>query len=274
MKDNVGKVYIFNNSLEKSENIDIHDTDKGSKIYEVIRIIDGVPLYLEDHYARLKNSLSMLGFGLNITEDDIDLRIRKVIEANSLTNCNVKVIVYNDGHLQNCLMYISKSYYPSKEEIESGVRVSLLNLERKDPNVKRLDKEYKEKVARSIIENNVFEVLLVNSAGEITEGSKSNVFFVKDGKVHTAPGKHVLKGITRKYIIEACERTGIEVVENLIGIESLSTVEGLFLSGTSIKVLPVSHVENYEFSSATHPLITAVRDEFDCMIEEYIRIHK
>jgi branched-chain amino acid aminotransferase len=275
MEDNVGGVYIFNNTIETSDNIDTHEMDNNRKVYEVIRIIDGVPLYLEDHYARLKNSLGLLGFDLNITESDMSVRIRKVVAANNLTNCNVKVIVYNNERLlQNCLVYISKSYYPSGEEIEKGVRVGLLKLERRDPNIKLVNKEYKERVARSISENNAFEVLLVNSAGVITEGSKSNVFFVKEQKVYTAPGELVLKGITRKYIINACRRIGAEVVEDLINIDSLSCIDGLFLSGTSIKVLPVSYIENREFKSASHSLITAVRDEFDYMIGEYIENHK
>jgi branched-chain amino acid aminotransferase len=175
---------------------------------------------------------------------------------------------------QNCLLYISKSYYPSEKEFEEGVSAGLLNWERKDPNLKILDNRYKEEVARKIEEEKVFEVLLVNNAGDITEGSRSNAFFIKGTRVYTAPERYVLKGITRQYVIEACISSGFEVVEELIGANHLNSVEGLFISGTSIKVLPVSKVDDVKFDSGSNPTIIAIRERFDRMIEEYVKARK
>jgi len=274
MEDNAGSKHILNNMLEDADKLKYLDLDKGNAVYEVIRIIEGVPLFIEDHYERLKNSLDLLGLDLTIGEQELGIQIRRLVNANKLKNCNVKVVVYHEGSLQNHLMYISRSYYPSAEEVQRGVKVGLLKLERKDPNIKLVNKIYKDKVSRSIEENNVFEVLLVNEGGNITEGSKSNVFFVKGGKVYTAPGDLVLKGITRKYVIDACKAVGHQVEEALINVDSLNDIEGLFISGTSIKVLPVSDVGDYKFKSSVHPVIVAIRDQFDRMIEEYILEHK
>lgn len=274
MQDNIGSLYILNDTVEPSHKLDSTNLDKNNAVYEVIRIIERVPLFLEDHYIRLKNSLSSISCNLTITERELKVCIQKLVDANQLVNCNVKVVVYQDSIMQNFLIYVSKSCYPSREEVEKGVRAGLLRWERENPNVKLVNPVYKDAVSRSISEKNVFEVLLVNKAGDITEGSKSNLFFVKEGKVYTAPEEYVLKGITRKYIFKACDKIGIKVTEKLININSLNEVEGLFISGTSIKVLPVSDVDGHRFNSSIHTVITAIRDQFDRILDDYILEHR
>lgn len=273
MIDNAGTLYISNGVVEPSNKLGDIDVQKSNVVYEVIRIIEKVPLFLEDHYIRLKNSLSAVGAAPGMTEQELSNEIRRLVEANGQVNCNVKLIVYNDNGTQNYALYISKSYYPVRSEIEKGVKVSLLRWERESPNVKVINNKYKEAVSKKMAENNVFEVLLVNNAGQITEGSKSNLFFVKDSKVYTAPGDYVLKGITRQYIFDACKRAGAEVVESLIDINSLDAMDGLFISGTSIKVLPVSEVDGHPYQSGINPTIIAIRDRFDGLIKEYIDTH-
>lgn len=180
-------------------------------------------------------------------------------------------MVYHEDTIQKCLVYISKSYYPPKAEIESGVKVNLIHLERKNLNAKVINSAYKDEVNRKIKESNSFEALLVDSDGNITEGSRSNVFFIIDHKAYTSSGEYVLKGITRQYIFEACKKAGVQVGEALICTGDLKNIEGLFISGTSIKVLPVSQVDETRYNSSTHPLIVSIRDQYDMIIEEYLK---
>lgn len=269
MLDNAGDFYILNSSLKSTgESIDTENV--GKVFYEVIRVIDGVPLFFEEHYQRMKSSMSASNMELVFAKQDLKASIRSLLEANKLKNCNVKINVFSIDGNQNCLVYISKSYYPPREEVERGVKLSILNWERNDPNVKVVNRTYKEAVSKRIEETGAFEVLLVNNDGKITEGSKSNVFFVKGTKVFTAPGEYVLKGITRQFIIDVCNRLELEVVETLINKDSLREMEGLFISGTSIKVLPVSNTDDYKYNSGAHPTIVDIRDQFDKLIDEYV----
>lgn len=270
MQDNVGELYVSNGVVEISAKAGELDARTNRIVYEVIRIIDGVPLFYEDHYRRLVSSMKALDMKLEITEKELKEQIKILVNANKETNCNVKVCIYNEAGIQKYRLYISKSHYPSKEEVEQGVKVGLFHWERKNPNVKVIDQTYKEEAARLISENNLYEVLLVDKNGKITEGSKSNVFFVKGDKIFTAPSESVLMGITRKYIIQTCTRLGFEVIETFLNVDALKDVEGLFISGTSIKVLPVSHINELSFNSANHPTIVAVRNAFDAFINGYI----
>lgn len=273
MKDNVGDFYILNGSIMTVDGMQEVDAEKYKIVYEVIRIIDNVPLYLEDHYQRLLNSLKMLGLPLNLSMSELKIEITKLVHENKLQNCNAKLIMYHQDGKQNYMIYISKSYYPSLEEVEAGIHTSLFQWVRNDPNAKVLNAKYKEEVSRRMADNNAFELLLVNEEGKITEGSKSNSFFIKGSKAYTAPGNLVLKGITRQYILEACRRVGVQVVEALIAVDDLKNIDGLFISGTSIKVLPVASVDSMKFNSSYNPTIVAIRDEFDRMIKDYISSH-
>jgi len=271
MNDNVGKFYILNDSVKVQDEIDKLDISKFDMVYEVIRIIEGIPLFFEDHYERLTKSLELLKRKNEITFENLRHQVIKTVEKNGLKLCNVKVIVYNDQTRQNCLTYISKSYYPGKREIEEGVPTALFSWERNNPNVKLLNHEYKERVSRTIEEKQVFEVLLVNENQIITEGSRSNAFFVKGNTIYTAPGELVLKGITRKYVFDACKRVGVDICESLISVTDLDKIDGLFISGTSIKVLPVSKIDDRVYASSKNPVIVAVRDEFNKIMDDYIK---
>jgi len=270
MEDNAGDFYILNNSIIAADKLKNVDFSSSEAVYEIIRIIDKVPLFLEDHLIRLVDSLSTIGSVLKYSIRDLKDQIDTLLKANGLIDCNIKITVYTKVDEQTLLMYISKSYYPSKKEFDEGVKVSLMKFERNNPQVKRINTSYKEEVNRKISEADVFEVLLVNNEGYITEGSRSNVFFIKDKEVFTSPEEFILKGITRKYIIEVCEELGYRVVEKMIEAESLDEIAGLFISGTSIKVLPVSSIDSHKYSSSQNSLIIAIRERFDRYIDEHI----
>ena len=270
MLDNIGDKVILNETILSAEQLEHIQIPEHVVVYEVVRIIEKVPLFFEEHYNRLKGSLASLGCPLEIEQQKIAARIRALIDANGKANCNVKMLVYPEENIQNSLVYISKSYYPGEEEFARGVPVGLLDWERQDPNIKRLNHRYKKMIAKEMAGRHLFEILLVNNEKQITEGSRSNVFFVKGTSVFTAPGASVLKGITREYVLAACKALGIEVIEELINVQSLNNLDAAFLSGTSIKVLPVSRIDDYRYPSSANPTVLAIRNQFEQLIQQNI----
>jgi Branched-chain amino acid aminotransferase/4-amino-4-deoxychorismate lyase len=274
MEDNIGEFYIFNGKvLEASGNTDLKQ-NAYSEIYEVIRVIDDVPLFLQDHYNRMKGSAEAINENMPLSIEDMIRQIQMLVRENSSKNCNVKIIVAYSNIGCNTKLYISRSYYPTAEVYEKGVSVGMLKLERLNPGIKLVNNQYKKIVSEFINDGGYFEVLLINRDGLITEGSKSNAFFIKGNKVYTAPGSSVLKGITRQYIFEACKSAGYEVVEEFVEAGKLSEIDGVFISGTSIKVLPVSIIEGKAYGSTTNTVIKNISLEYNRIIEEYIREFK
>jgi len=275
MEDNVGNFVVHNGRLRESSGTVGYDMEKisGKAAYEVIRVINGVPLFFEDHFDRLRSTYNTIGKPLPMTMDQLADDIRKLLSKTVNTNCNIKLVLFDEDGIQNELIYISKSYYPTEAEADAGVITGKLRIERHNPNAKILNKAYKDAINAKMAAESLFEVILVDSNGRITEGSRSNLFFVKGDKVLTAPGEYVLRGITRKYVFEACRNAGYEVLEKFVGADEISRMEGAFLSGTSIKVLPVKSIDDVVLNSSENLVIKAIRREYDKILGEYIDKH-
>jgi branched-chain amino acid aminotransferase len=269
-EENIGKICIINGEAVPAERLDSYSDDKYTAFYEVIRIIKGVPLFFEDHFTRLKSSMSKLKFELNTSKKDLKEQIKTLCVHNKLTECNVKIIVLQYGEEQNMLFFINKFYYPSQEEYNNGVACCTIRLKRKNPNVKMIHAGYKEEIQRTVNEKKVFEALLVNEESKITEGGKSNVFFVKGEKIYTSPEDFVLIGITRQYVVDVCKKLGYEVIETLIGLDSLKSFDAAFITGTSIKALPVRIIDEYELNSAANPTTLHVMAGYNSLVNAYI----
>ena len=241
-------------------------------IYEVIRIVSGVPLFLERHMERLESSARLINYSVAGISNKIQDSISELIKANNSPDKNVKIIVYNmENAVPDYMAYFIPSSYPTPEQYNAGVHGILLKEERSNPNAKVVNLSYKERIAAALTDANAYEALLVNRENEITEGSRSNVFFVRNGKVLTAPKGNVLIGITRVYVVELCKNLGIEIIEQPISISMLKEMEGIFMTGTSPKILPIGTIDDMRFNSAGNPVIKALMKSYDDVAEEYIR---
>lgn len=264
--------YMVDGKLISTKDTAVFDKIGKPPIYEVIRLIDGIPLFLEDHLDRMRKSAELVGVNINRSDEDIGKDIRKLAEANDVKNLNVKLLVaILEGQGQVFLAYFIKSFYPPEEYYKEGIHTILFHHERENPNAKVQQASFREEVARELEKNKAFEALLVNKDGYITEGSRSNMFFIKENKIYTAPKGTVLLGITRKYIMEVCKESNIEVVEENIHVDDLKSLDGAFMSGTSVNVLPISTIDNIRLNSVENETIMKISDGYLEKVKEYIR---
>ena len=92
------------------------------------------------------------------------------------------------------------------------------------------------------------DALMYDWRGQVAEATGANVFFVKDGKIHTPKPDCFLDGITRRTAIDLAKRRGIEVIERAIMPAELEGFEQCFLTGTAAEVTPVSEIGPYKFT--------------------------
>lgn len=274
MSECFSEKYILNNAIMECESFDDSLVNEGKSLYEVIRIIEGVPLFLEDHLKRMFQSAAVTGVDIWHNKKDIENYIKELSKINLMENGNVKVVFnFNEKRGNTFLAYFIKHNYPSEEMYLDGVKTSLYHAERENPNAKVINKTLREITDNIIKEKKVYEVILVDSNGNVTEGSRSNIFMIKGSKVFTAPKEDVLIGITRKYIFEACKNLRYEVIEGKFDFNNIKNLDAIFLCGTSPKVLPISKVDDMEFSSS-NKVVQDIRKEYDAILEQYINSHK
>jgi len=263
-------IFIFNSQLMEKDLIDSISYSDGIVVYEVIRVIDGIPLFLEDHLMRLHYSANLAGFNIGINDSEINNSIKQLSVENQTYNGTVKLLFQYKGNQKvSFLCFFIEHNYPSDLQYKNGVKVLLHAAERINPNAKLINNELHQSTEDIIAREMVYEVLLVNKTDRITEGSKSNVFFIRDNKLFTAPKKLVLPGITRKFVMKIAHLSGFEVIEECVIKKDIEKYDAVFLSGTSPKILPVSSIENFKFS-VEHPLMEKLMKEFDEEIENYI----
>ncbi len=259
--------YFIENGLTRETPVPEFRDSQRVLIYEVIRIIDGQVLFLPDHYARFHRSCELLHVPVFETPKEFESQLYQLIEANLLKNGNVKVELFTklDGS-QLMRMFVVPHQYPSEEQYRVGVLVGLLHAERENPQAKAAQLSVREMANRAIAEHNWYEVLLVDRNDCITEGSRSNVFFWRDGAFYTARSEKVLGGITRKKIIECIHNLGLTLIETDISTKELATFDAAFISGTSPKILPIAQVESVSYGVENKALRNLMK-AFDQLIQ-------
>lgn len=263
---------IVNGEKIKTVDFDFEKAKKYPGIYEVVRVIDGVPLFVEKHLGRFRSSSRHLGYEVTINDSDLTGYIKTLSEINDCKNGNVKIIINNlDNINQDNYLFFIKSSYPTQSQVENGVSVMLYFGERHNPNAKSTDFSLREKINEEIAKKGVYEALLVSRDNTITEGSRSNVFFVKGEKVYTSPVSAVLPGVTRGYIMEICKGLNYEVIERPITLDFIEDIDGLFITGTSPQVLPVSMIDDKSIPSASNNIIRSIREAYEKAVEDYIK---
>lgn len=271
----IGGYYIQNGEVQTTDNVEIFSKIERPPIYEVIRIIDGVPLFLEDHLRRMFDSAEITGYDLGRSEKEIGKDIKELILRNSIEKLNVKLLSTEiEGIGKIFLVYCIESFYPPKEYYKDGIHTILFHHERQNPNAKVLFTSFKNEVTRELNNKQAFEALLVTKSGYIPEGSRSNMFFVKGDSVYTAPESEVLLGITRKHIFEVCEGLNIKIIEESIHRNDIGKLEGAFMSGTSVNVLPISTIDDIKINSMSNIITKEINHSYIKEIENYILRHK
>ncbi|HHT49970.1 MAG TPA: aminotransferase class IV [Eubacteriaceae bacterium] len=263
--------FIYNDKVQSTDNMDIFDQISKNAVYEVIKIVDGIPLFFNEHLERMKNSLKGFKKTLNKSEEEILKNIVKLVELNKEDFINVKLVYdFLDGK-DIFLTYFIDSEYPQDEKYRKGIHTITFTGERNNPNIKTISGSYKSRVRKAREENNAFEALLVDEEGYITEGSRSNIFFIKNKRIITPPGGQVLLGVTRNYVIKLCEELNISVSEGLISLNQLKELEGAFITGTTVDVLPISSIDNIQLSTPNNHIMESIIQSYNKKMEDNIR---
>lgn len=248
----------LNSVLIPKSQLNITPFNSGVFVYEVIRLYKGVPLFWEAHWKRLSRSLKAFPEIVIPQKNKLEANLLALIQKNNFGCVNIRI----DINADTILMYGIKGKYPSVTDFEKGVSVSLYEKEREEPNLKIYRNLWKQQLESDLIASGVFEFLLVNKQGCITEGSRSNVFFIKENGLYSSQEALILPGITREEVLDIAIGKKIKVAF-LPGISTnLTSFDAAFLCGTSINVLPIASIGNQAFN-VNNTLLRTIQDAYN-----------
>ncbi|MEO6432820.1 MAG: branched-chain amino acid aminotransferase [Sphingomicrobium sp.] len=240
-----------------------HALHYASSVFEGQRAYNGEIFKLTEHSQRLRKSASLLGFELPWSVDEIEAACREVLEANGFIDAYMRPVAWRGSesmgvapgntrpHLAIAAWEWGKYYDPRHSE--NGLRLDIAPWRRPAPYTAPTESKAAGlymicTLSKQHAEQRGFQdALMLDWRGRVAEATGANVFFVRDGKLHTPVPDCFLDGITRRTLIDLAGRRGIAVEERAIWPEELESFEQMFITGTAVEVTPVQSVGPWTF---------------------------
>jgi len=255
-----------------------HALHYASSVFEGERAYDGAIFQSTAHSARLKASARILDFDIPWTVEAIDAAKAEVLRRNDLADAYVRPIAWrgaetlgvsapsNAIHL-GIAAWAWPSYFDPAQRMR-GVRLDLADYRRPDPrtapSLAKASGLYMIcTLSRHRAERRGFaDALMLDWQGRVAECTAANVFFVKDGALHTPVADCFLSGITRASVIDLARARGLAVIERRIWPQELGGFSECFLTGTAAEVTPVGAIGDIAYTpgAVTKALVDAYAD--------------
>jgi branched-chain amino acid aminotransferase len=241
-----------------------HGLHYASAVFEGERAYGGAIFKGTEHSERLKNSANILDFEIPFSVAEIDAAKALVLERNGLGDAYVRPIAWRGSEqlgvsAQHNTIHLAiatwqwPSYFDPEQRLR-GIRLDLADYRRPDPKTapclaKAAGLYMICTISKHRAEQKGYaDALMLDWQGRVAECTGANVFFVKDGKIHTPTADCFLDGITRRTVIDLAERRGLEVIQRRIMPEELSTFSECFITGTAAEVTAVSEISDWSFN--------------------------
>lgn len=257
-----------------------HALHYGSSVFEGERSYGGVIFRGREHSERLLASGAAMDIPIPYTASEIDAAKAEALNASGLSDAYVRAFAwrgagedmgvsaarnpirmavavwgwgayYGDAKMKGAKLDISAWKRPSPETIPCHAKASGLYM------ICTMSKHAAEAKGCS-------DALMMDYRGYIAEATGANVFFVKDGVVHTPTPDCFLNGLTRQTVMDLLDKRGVEVIERHIMPEEMATFEQCWLTGTAAEVTPVGQIGDYTFKVGE--LTRTIADDYEKLV--------
>ncbi|MCQ4631024.1 branched-chain amino acid aminotransferase [Shinella sp. CPCC 100929] len=244
-----------------------HGLHYASAVFEGERAYGGRIFKLTEHNQRLHASAEILGFKIPYSVEELDAATTELLKRQGFSEAYARPIAWRGSEMmgvsaQNNRINVAiaiwqwGSYFNPAEKLK-GIRLDIAEYRRPDPKTAPSKSKAAGLYMICTISKHAAEAkgyadaLMLDYRGQVAEATGANVFFVKDGVIHTPVPDCFLDGITRRTVIGLAKRRGYEVVERVIMPEELSDFSECFLTGSAAEVTPVSEIGPYRFTPGT-----------------------
>jgi branched-chain amino acid aminotransferase len=251
-----------------------HGLHYASCVFEGERAYGGVIFKSTEHSERLKNSAKILDFEIPYSVAEIDAAKQLVLEKNNQKEAYVRPIAWRGSEALGVSAQSNKihlavatwewpSYFDPAQRLK-GIRLDLAEYRRPDPKTapclaKAAGLYMICTISKHRAEQRGYaDAMMLDWQGRVAECTGANIFFIKDGKIHTPIADCFLAGITRATAIGLAKRRNIDVIERRIMPEELSGFTECFITGTAAEVTAVAEIGEWKFTPGriTHQLMS------------------
>jgi branched-chain amino acid aminotransferase len=240
-----------------------HALHYASAVFEGERAYGGRIFKSAEHSRRLKDSARILDFEIPWTVDQIDAAKAEALRRNNFTDAYVRPIAWRGSEMMGVSAQHNKihlgiavwdwpSYFDPAQRMK-GIRLDIAEYRRPDPaTAPALAKAAGLYMICTISKHRAerrgyADALMMDWEGRVAECTGANIFFIKDGTIHTPIADCFLAGITRATVIDLARRRGVEVVERRIMPDELGSFSECFITGTAAEVTPVGEIGPHVF---------------------------
>jgi len=256
-----------------------HGLHYASAVFEGERAYAGNIFKLREHTDRLIASGRWLGFEIPYSADQIDAACKLVLAANGLTEAYIRPIAYRGSEMLAVSAQSTKIHlaiatwaWPNLFGADrmKGVRLGWAKWKRPSPETaptasKAAGLYMIGTLSKHQVEAEGFDdALMLDWRGQVAEATGANIFFVRDGELHTPIPDCFLDGITRRTVMKLARNRGIKVVERVIMPEELAQASEVFLAGTAAEVTPVRQIGELHYNSG--PVTATLLADYEALV--------
>ena len=240
-----------------------HAMHYGSAVFEGERAYGGAIFKSSQHSERLIESGRVLDFDVPFSAAEIDAAKALVLAKNGFTDAYIRPIAWRGSEMMGVSAQHNKihlaiaawdwpSYFDPAQRMK-GIRLDIAEYRRPDPATAPCKAKASGLYMICTISKHRAErrgyadALMLDWQGRVAECTGANVFFVKDGVVHTPIADCFLDGITRQTVIEIARRRGVSVIERRIMPDEMPDFSECFITGTAAEITPVGVIGPHEY---------------------------
>jgi len=243
-----------------------HGLHYASCVFEGARLYNGQVFKLTAHSERLVRSAELLDMPMPFSVAELDAACKQTAERMGLTDAYLRPVAWRGPEQMGVSAPATRTHvaialwdwpsYFDPEVKRRGVRLTHARYRRPAPDaapwqakaaglymICTLSKHAAEK-------DGYADALMLDHKGDVAEATGANIFFVRDGVLHTPTPDSFLNGLTRQTVMGIARAKGIEVVERTIALSELPTFSECFLTGSAAEVTPVSEIAEHRFTPA------------------------
>jgi branched-chain amino acid aminotransferase len=247
---------------------------RGFGVFDLLRTLNGKPLFLKEHIKRLQASARRIGLELPWTAQKLTGIVMQTLQRNSFEESNIRIIVTGGSSPDfitpqgkpRLLVLVTRAPELPQWWYTDGVKIITFFSERSIPGAKSIDYVTATIALQQARDQNAIEAVYVDRNGNVREGTTSNLFaFYSD--ILVTPAKGILSGITRQAVLDLAEKT-VRVDLRDLRLDDLLRADEVFITGTNKMIVPVVQVDDTTIGNGlpgklTQKMMKALNERID-----------